>query len=185
VLVRDLPFFSWKEHLKIAYCEGMGLEDWTLENPYALSAAGRGSDSFYSDEPGSEPMNWRKRGITPRSLPWMKAARSYQWWSFRRAIRLLRSRRDRVFVVIGPFNTYALSRDSQARYRWLKAAMEAWLRRERVSYHSARLLPSEMYADASHPLGPGYRQIARELLASPSFQAWMKGWPSEAAGRDR
>jgi len=180
VLEREVRFFSWKEHLNIAYWEGLGLQEWTLENPYSILPGSRGPDSFAGDEPGSEPVNWRKRGISPEDLPWVEAARSYQWQSFKRTVKLLQSRRNRVFVVLGPFNTHALTGDSRTRYEVLATTMEQWLEKEKIPHYAPRLLPSDMYADLSHPLGDGYREIAKELFGSPSFQAWTKSW----GGRD-
>lgn len=179
VLERDLPFFSWKEHLKIAYCEGLGLREWSLENPYTLVPAG-GPDSLSADEPGSEPRSWRERGIIPQNLPWIDAERSYQWASFKEAVQRLRARGNRVFVVLGPFNTHALTRESRVRYQAMVLAMEKQLGQEKVPYCAPRLLPTDMYADASHPLGAGYRQIAKELFDSPSFRQWMEGWAGQA-----
>jgi len=174
VLEERMPFFSWKDHLKIAYWEGMALPDWSLENPYLLFPKGRRPDSFSGDEPGSEPLAWRKRGITPANLPWVDAERSYQWRSFRKVVSELRSRRDRVFVIVGPFNTYALTPESRARYEALKRTMEQWLEQEKIPYLAPRLLPTDLYADVSHPLGDGYREIAKELWDSPAFQAWLR-----------
>ena len=179
VLERRLPFLNWKEHLKIAYCEGMAFPEWTLENPYALLPAGRGPDSFSSDDPGSQPVTWRERGITSQNLPWVEASHSYQWRSLLRTIGLLKSRRNRVFVLVGPFNTHALTRESQPRYRALLAEMERWLEQERVPYYAPPALPTDLYADASHPLGAGYRRLAKDLLESRSFQGWMKSWARE------
>ncbi|MGD0112887.1 MAG: hypothetical protein ABSD48_13590 [Armatimonadota bacterium] len=174
VLEQQVPFFSWKEHLKIAYWEGMAFPDWSLENPYVVTPKGRGPDSFSGDEPGSEPMTWQKRGIAPANLPWLEMERSYQWRSFKRVVSELRSRKNRVFVIIGPFNTYALTPESRARYAGLKRTMEQWLDRERIPYSAPRLLPTDLYADVSHPLGDGYRSMAKELWESPTFQSWLR-----------
>jgi lysophospholipase L1-like esterase len=179
VLERRVPFLSWKEHLKIAYCEGMAFPEWSVENPYSLLPAGRGPDSFPSDEPGSQPLTWRERGITTQNLPWVEASRSYQWRSFRRTIELLKSRRNRVFVLIGPFNTHALTAESQAHYQAATAAMAKWLIQEHVPYYAPSVLPTNLYADASHPLGAGYRRLAEELSSSASFREWRKSWASD------
>jgi hypothetical protein len=37
------------------------------------------------------------------------------------------------------------------------------------------VLPSELYADASHPLTEGYALLAKEIWADQVFQKWMKG----------
>lgn len=181
VLPRAAAFLSWKQHLQIAYYEGMALPEWTLENPYRLFPAGRGPDAFAWREPGSQPMTWRERGIAPQDLPWVEAPRSYQWRSFRETVELLRARRNRVFVLVGPFNTHALPAKSEARYRRLVAGMTRWLAKKGIPYYAPPALASDLYADASHPLGAGYRELARELQASPGFQKWMSGWGPEAA----
>jgi len=175
VLEERVPFFSWKEHLKIAYWEGMSLPDWSIENPYVVIPRDRGPDSFSGDDPGSEPLSWRKRGIAPADLPWIEAGRSYQWRSFKNVVWELRSRRNRVFVILGPFNTHALTPKSRTRYEALKRAMEQWLQQQRIPYSAPRLLPTDLYADVSHPLGDGYREIAKELWGSSAFHDWLGG----------
>lgn len=182
VLERQVSFLSWKEHTKIAYLEGMGWQDWTMENPYRLFPTDRGPDFFSGENPGSEPANWRARGIAPENLPWVEAPRSYQWQSFQTVVRLLRSRGNSVFVVLGPFNTHALTGESRERYEALVAVMEQWLEREGVPHYAPRLLSTDRYADVSHPLGDGYREVAKDLVDSPSFQAWMRSW-SNGTGR--
>ena len=44
----------------------------------------------------------------------------------------------------------------------MKSEMEKWLEVKRVSYRSLSDLPSEYYADASHPLKEGYARIAEQ-----------------------
>jgi hypothetical protein len=176
VLPRHLPFLNWKEHVRISYLEGMGPQEWTLEHPYSLFPESRGPDAFSGDEPGSQPQSWREKGLAPQNLPWLEPARSYQWRSFKRAVALLRSRGNDVFVVVGPFNSYALTGESQTRYQALTSAIEKWLEQEKVPYCAPRLPSTDMYADASHPLGGGYRELAKELFRSPAFRAWMRSW---------
>jgi hypothetical protein len=79
-------------------------------------------------------------------------------------------------VLIGPFNTHALTVEGQARYQAATAAMAKWLTQEHVPYYAPPVLPTHLYADASHPLGAGYRQLAEELSSSPSFREWRKSW---------
>ncbi|MFB3882746.1 MAG: hypothetical protein ACE149_15885 [Armatimonadota bacterium] len=174
-LERTVPFWAWKEHVKIALYQGMAPQEWSLDNPYRLLPE-RGPDAFSGDEPGSPPETWEERGIAPQDLPWVEAAKSYQWRSFTRTVELLRSRGSRVFVLVGPFNTHALTPASQARYGALAAKMAQWLEQQSIPYYAPPALPTELYADASHPLGPGYRRLAEELLASPAFQKWRIGW---------
>ena len=174
VLERQVPFLTWKEHLKSVYWEGLGLPEWSLDNPYRLRPPGPELAGFSGADPGSPPQSWRERGLAPSDLAWVPAGHSYQWASFRSLLALLAARGNRAFVLLGPFNTYALTPGSRARYEELRAAMEQWLEQQGVPYYAPARLPSEWYADASHPLGPGYRRLADELFAAPSFQRWMR-----------
>ncbi len=175
VAERHIPFFSWKNHLKIAYFEGMSLQDWTLENPYKNPFQADSLRVALRDKGArSEPMSWRARGITPENLQWVEVEESFQWRSFKSVLETLRSRKNRVFVLLGPFNPYLLTDESLQRYNRVKGEMEQWLAQAQVSYHADSPLPSEHYADASHPLQEGYREVAEELLRARSFRNWMK-----------
>jgi hypothetical protein len=49
-------------------------------------------------------------------------------------------------------------------YQKVKAAITTWLHDSGVPYSAPPALPSESYADASHPLSDGYELLARQLL---------------------
>jgi len=110
-----------------------------------------------------------------QDFPWVQVEESFQWASFKEAIRTLRSRNNDVFVTPGPFNPYILTEESLARYNHMKGQMEAWLEKEGIDYKSLPNLPSEYYADASHPLKEGYARIAEQLFETESFLNRVKG----------
>ena len=56
----------------------------------------------------------------------------------------------------------------------MKSKMENWLEGNGISYRSISDLPSEYYADASHPLKEGYAKIAEELFETESFRKWLE-----------
>ena len=85
----------------------------------------------------------------------------------------MKKKNTRVFVLIGPFNPFILSEESHIRYRAAIGTVELWLHENGVDHHSASDLPSEYYADASHPLAAGYARIAEELNGTASFQKWL------------
>jgi len=179
---RYVPFFRWKNHLKTAYLGGMSLQEWTLENPYKNPLSARNWPEAPRDEgPRSEPIPWRARGITPENFPWVEVEDSFQWKSFESVLAILKSRKNDVFVMLGPFNAYVLTPESRTRYQAVKQEMERRLEEKAVPFHSASLLPSEHYADASHPLAEGYREVAEELFRAPAFRAWIGNL---AASRD-
>jgi hypothetical protein len=60
---------------------------------------------------------------------------------------------------------------SLERYHQVQAAITAWLRQAKVPHAVPPALPSDLYGDASHPLGAGYEQLARQLAADPVFRS--------------
>ena len=84
-----------------------------------------------------------------------------------------------MFVILGPFNPYILTEESLNRYNSMKDNMERWLQRKGIIYCSVSDLPSEYYADASHPLKEGYAKIAEDLFKTESFREWMKNLKGE------
>jgi hypothetical protein len=109
------------------------------------------------------------------AAPWVDMDTSLQWAAFQRAVKLLESRDNRVFVVVGPFNEHMLTRESKMRCQEVKATITAWLRASEVPHMIAEVLPTEEYADLSHPLPAGYERLAERLWSDAQFQAMMKG----------
>ncbi|MGC8642182.1 MAG: hypothetical protein ACP5XB_20145 [Isosphaeraceae bacterium] len=165
VVDRNIPFLGWTGHLQQAYFDRMDIPAWTLERPTAnplrnLRAGLPPSDNIPRHKPGP----WFQHGITRQDFPWVEPAKSLQWRFFRKAIDVLQSRGNRVFVLLGPFNEHLLTDASRQRYQRVKAELEAGLKAKGVAYFAPAPLASEQYGDASHPLAPGYEALARELL---------------------
>ncbi len=175
VLDRYVSFFSCMNHIGTTYLENMTVDGWTVETPYAnpVGAVGAGVPEATAG-PKSRPVNWRKRGIAQRNFEWVPLERSFQWRSFKRVLGMLRARKNDVFVLFISINPYMQTKESLARYDGLKERGEAWLRQQGVAHYSVLDLPSEQYADASHPLKDGYEEIARDLLNDGGFQEWMR-----------
>jgi hypothetical protein len=89
---------------------------------------------------------------------------STQWRFFQQCVRTLTRRGNRVFVVVGPLNEHMLDDASRAAHGQLRRGVAAWLEQQRIPFDAPALLPSELYADASHPLAAGYEQMAKRLL---------------------
>jgi len=173
---RKMSFFSWTRHIRANYFENMDMGSWTVENPYRnpLKAITL-KIPVPENQPKSRAVSWTERGGQKQNFPWVQTEESFQWSSFKEAVKILKARNNNVFVVLGPFNPYILTDESLDRYNKMKSEMEKWLAGEGVSYKSASNLPSEYYADASHPLKEGYARIAEELFMTESFQKWMDG----------
>jgi hypothetical protein len=67
-----------------------------------------------------------------------------------------------------------LAEDNQEPYRKLRDGIVDWLRANHIPFVVPETLPSQLYADASHPLTEGYELLAKRLYASQSFQHWLK-----------
>lgn len=172
VIDRTIPFFGWTGHLRIAYLDGMDLPAWTLHNPYTNPLAAL-------TEPLAEPegteaeraTTWLDRGGSKRDVGWVDLDGSLQWLLFRRAVDRLQTQGNRVFVLVGPFNEHMLTAENAVVYCTLKGQIERWLTENRIPHLMAAPLAAELYADSSHPLAEGYALLARQLAASPAFQA--------------
>ena len=78
-----------------------------------------------------------------------------------------------MFVVVGPFNEHMLTHENRQAYFKIRNGMVAWLEQEHIPQASPEALPSQLYADASHPLTAGYQLLARRILSDAGFRQWM------------
>jgi hypothetical protein len=173
-LQRDIPYVSWLRHLRMTYYENLGIQTWSLSNPYksplsAISVAPAAPE----DAAQGSPVPWFTSGVETQDFPWVALDKSYQWRFFKQTVRVLRARGNGVFVLLGPFNTHLMTAGSAQRYDQLRGEMEGWLKAQGIPYSAPAPLASELYADASHPLEKGYAQLAQELLASRAFRVWL------------
>jgi hypothetical protein len=175
VMEHHVPFLSWTSHLRIAYLQGMDLPTWTMENPYENPFAAL-------TRPLPEPENaeaekgasWLEAGGQKRDMAWVDLDSSLQWLFFRRAVERLQARGNRVFVLVGPFNEHMLTAENAVTYGAIKAQIGQWLTENRVPHLVATPLPTNLYADSSHPLADGYALLAQQLVNDPAFQAVIR-----------
>lgn len=190
VLDRHFPFTQWVNHLQIAYFGQQNIQDWTLVedggSPPRYPNAYRNPVSQVTLRIPGEPPDDPDRGPgSPRHKPWSTTGEgstrfdwvdldtSLQWAAFQRLVALLESRGNQVLVVVGPFNEYLMSEENRSVFRRLRAGIVAWLRQHGVPHIVPATLPSELYADASHPLTEGYRLLAQGLLEDPDVRQWL------------
>jgi hypothetical protein len=199
VVVRNCGFLGWSKHLQLAYFSEPAEEDgphglpaqgdpgeppvappasdwatWTLRHPYeSPGTAFGGVPASPSDPPSPPPVArpWTEQaGVSRQNFRWVDLARSFQWRSFRRVVDILRRRGNEVFVLVGPFNEHMLTPRSLAAYQSRRSEVEHWLAEQLLAHHVAAVLPSELYADASHPLEAGYALLAQRLASDPEFR---------------
>jgi hypothetical protein len=174
VCERSVDILGLVSHVKTVYFEDLDIQSWTMESPYRNPL---GAITFRvpapDNRPKSRPVSWYDRRIGQEDLPWPSPESSSQWQAFKRVVEKLGERGNEVLVLVGPYNPHVLTGESRHRYIAARGTMEAWLEDNGVSYHTIADLPSEWYADASHPLEAGYGEIARSLSRSEVFGSWM------------
>ncbi len=165
------PFFGWTRHLQLAYFGGQGVPAWTLDHPYENPL---GAMTLRLPPPDDrlrhQPISWKARGTAPQDYPWVDLENSIQWSFFRRALKMLQRRGNRVFVIVGPFNEHMLTEASLIRYRAVREGIQRWLRDRGIRFIAPPALPSDLYADASHPLAAGYEMLAGQIAGEEFFR---------------
>jgi hypothetical protein len=164
VLARHLPFLDLSRHIQIAYYSNTDLPHWTMDNPY-LNPFRQVNLTLpeSEDPPHPNAQAWFVEGAVRQSLPWVDVESSLQWQAFQRLVDVLQARGNRLFVLVGPLNEHMLEFSNQAVYRGILAYVESWLHDRNLPYYTPPVLPSDLYADMSHPLGRGYAFIAQDL----------------------
>ncbi len=165
VIEREFPYLLWVSHIRTTWFQSSDIPAWTLEHPYANPFR---QIHLTLPQP-SEALrhttdSWDKRGIRPQNYPWIEPEKSYQWRQFLKLVAVLQHRGNTITVLIAPFNEYILTPESRKRYQKIREAIITDLKRHHIAYYAADLLPSDTYADASHPLAAGYALLARQLL---------------------
>lgn len=169
VVEQNFPFSSWTSHLQQAYFNQIDIPSWTLEHPYA-NPLGQITLELprLDDTLRHEPISWTARNIKKQDFSWVDPEKSLQLQFFQKTVELLQRRANHVFVLVGPFNEHMLQEKSKVSYLKLKNAVEAWLQEGQIPYLAPEPLPSELYADASHPLAEGYELLAGQVFAALS-----------------
>jgi hypothetical protein len=171
-LERGVDFCDWTNHLQTAYFDAKSIPQWTMDHPREnplRSVTFRLPPSDDRPEEG-KAVSWAEKKMPRRDFEWVDLETSIQWRSFRRIVELLEGRGCVVFALLGPFNEPMLKEGSLGAYVKIREAVEAWLRARNTAFWTSPPLPSEMYADASHPLAAGYLHLARQLAAQAFFK---------------
>ncbi|HLP75889.1 MAG TPA: hypothetical protein VK327_03150 [Candidatus Paceibacterota bacterium] len=191
VVQRNVPFLQWVGHLQNAYFDQKSFLSWTLaddggspakypnvyRNPLAqLSLT---VPSAPADDPERGPNSerhkaWSSDGENLSRFEWVNLDASVQWQAFQRLIKELRARGNSVFVLVGPFNEHLIAEENRPDYRKLRGEIAEWLKQNQIPNAVPESLPSELYADGSHPLTKGYQVLAGRLYSDPEFQKWLK-----------
>ncbi len=175
VAERVFPFLLWVRHLQIAYFNNLDIPSWTIEHPYANPLEQIEETEFLpEDDLRHGHGSWEERGIQKQDFPWVELTSSFQWRYFQNTLQTLIRRDNRVFVVVGPFNEHMMTEESLRLYQTVKSGIKDWLESTNSNYWIPDVLPSEYYADASHPTQEGYALLAEKLYENSFFNEWKR-----------
>ena len=182
VIGRHVSFFGWADHLQNAYYDQRGMPEWTLEddgrepprypnawrNPLAPLKAGIPGEARRLTPFAARPVRAINPGTpTAPSRRNSNGSISITRCSGRRSCTsfdLLSGRGNDVLVILGPFNEHMIADDQKAAYSSqlretiANRLMTGWI--ARWSFRTT--LPSDQYADASHPLSGGICDVGAE-----------------------
>lgn len=191
IVERNIGFSAWAGHLQSAYFDERSIPKWTLEDdggsPPQLPNAYRNPLSqihlAVPAEPAEDPDRgpgssrhkaWNDGGVGAAHFDWVNLDDSLQWHAFQRTIGLLRDRGNEVLVVVGPFNEHMVAEEQRPAYQAIRDGIAEWLRRNGTAHIVPAALPTELYADASHPLTDGYALLAKTLLGQETLGRWLR-----------
>ncbi|MHC4527083.1 MAG: hypothetical protein ACYS29_04325 [Planctomycetota bacterium] len=172
---RYLPHVRLVNHLRLCHFENVRFSRWVVDNPHKnpFSEVSLRINAASKKDVG-DPRDWRQRDIGVQDWRWVSLTESLQWKYFAKTVKLLQRRNNEVFVVAGPINPHMLTPESLRRYRRLQSGVTAWLEQHNVSHFTVPDMPSDFYADASHPTGQGYSVIAKQMSADDKFLNWIE-----------
>jgi hypothetical protein len=189
VVEEHAEFSSWVGHLQNAYYDHLSIPQWTLEDdggappkypnawrnplaPIALSVPGEPADDPERGPSSSRHVSWIASGHTEVNFDWVPLDNSLQWQAFKRVTQLLRARGNSVLVVVGPFNEHMVAAEQRQTFLAMREGIVKWLKASNVPCVVPQTLPSELYADSSHPLTQGYAELARRIARDAVFKNW-------------
>jgi hypothetical protein len=185
---RNVDFFGWVSHLQDCYFQQKSIPNWTLaedadnrsnacKNPLAqitLDVPSGVSDDADRGPGSPRHRPWMAGDARKQPLAWVSLESSLQWAAFRRTIALLQQRRNDVLVIVAPFNKHMIAGKGRAGYTSIHDGAIQWFRENGVPCVAPNELPSELYADASHPLTAGYESLAKSIFQAEAFQKWIE-----------
>ena len=189
IVERNVDFIAWSSHLQDAYFGQKSILKWTLDegpgDPPTYPNARRNPFAQVTFTVPSAPPDDPQRGPrSPRHKPWTANSQgkthfdwvpldsSLQWRAFQRVIDTLRGRGNDVLVVLGPFNEHMIADETRPKYEAIRDGIAAWLAQNKIPSVVPDLLPTSLYADASHPLTEGYQLLATRLHSDEVFRRW-------------
>ncbi|MDP7586239.1 MAG: hypothetical protein QF920_10585, partial [Verrucomicrobiota bacterium] len=185
-LERRLEPLSWVRHLQQTYFGQKSAPEWTLADDGKFPPTYPNTYRLPVGVPLSAELPSAKRGLASErhkpwlanqsgkvNMEWVTPESSWQWRAFCRLAKRLQGRGNELLVVVGPLNEHMMNDATREKHRSFRSTAVAWLEGEGIRFVVPELLPSEEFADASHPLTEGYKRLAKRLAEESLFRAWL------------
>jgi hypothetical protein len=173
-------------HLQQTYFGQKSAPEWTLADDGKFPPTYPNTYRLPGGVPLSAELPSAKRGLASErhkpwsanqsgqvNMEWVTPESSLQWQAFRRLAKRLQGRGSDLLVVVGPLNEHMMNDATREKYLGFRIAVAAWLSAEGIRFVVPEALPSDGFADASHPLTQGYERLAKRLAADPMFKTWL------------
>lgn len=168
--------FPFVRHLMANYYDNTSISGWMMDHPYNNPfAAITFEASPVMAESQGKSIDWVTKKMKTADEPFMDPAESIQFECFMNALDMLKKKNTRVFVLIGPFNTYYLTPESRQRCFDMIAKVKKIFDECGYPYFDSLDigLPSTIYGDSCHLLKEGHDLLAQSFVADPSFRKWV------------
>ncbi|MFC1691951.1 hypothetical protein ACFL1R_00420 [Candidatus Latescibacterota bacterium] len=164
-------------HLMVNYFNNKSIANWMMDNPYRnpFSAITFTATPVMAEKQG-KGIDWKAKGMEISDSPFVSINESMQWQCYFNALESLKKVNARVFVLLGPYNTHALTPDSIKRLKSMIGDVKKSLDDSGILYFDSmeNNLPSDTFGDSCHLLKDGHLMLARNLMNDTRFREWLK-----------
>ncbi len=168
--------FPFVRHLMSNYYENKSISSWMMDHPYEspFSAITFRAAPVMAEKQG-RGIDWETKGMKRGDEPFINPDESIQFGLFLDAIDCLGKKGTSVFVMIGPFNNYYLTPESQERLFAAVDRMKEIFDERDIPYYDTftAKIPSNTFGDSCHLLAEGHDIVARNLTDDPAFKKWL------------
>lgn len=177
IFERYFRLFPFVRHLMANYYDNKSISAWMIDNPYRNPFT---AITFQSApvmaEPQGKQTSWDAKGIKLTDASFVLPSESVQWECYVDALKKLKKMNSKVFVLIGPYNHYMLTQESQLRLFSMIKILKKNLDVLGIPYFDSFEinLPSKTFADTCHLLKEGHIILTKELVSDEKFREWLK-----------
>lgn len=168
--------FPFMRHLMANYFENKSVSRWMMDHPYMspFSAITFEAAPVMAEIQG-RGLDWETKGIKMSEDPFVSPDESIQFECFMNAVKELKKKNAKVFILIGPYNHHYHVPESRKRLFALIDELKSIFDELGYPYYDTFQigLPSKTFGDSCHLLKEGHSMLAKELVKDESFQKWL------------